>query len=465
MITKLGEKFTHLFLKYMPDAFVFALVLTLFTGLIAFFWLDATPLKIITSWYDGFFDLLAFGMQIVLIIITGFSIALSPIVNKGIDNLARYISTPTQVYFFVIIIGALLCMISFGWVVITCVLARALATRIKGVNYPLLVAFVYFSSGSWVTGLSSSIPLLLNTEDNYLIHAGILSDVIPTSYTLGSILNFCMIIFFIIVAPIIMVLLAPKSKNIKELKDLTENTNAPKEISIKDEASSMKLPFKSLSDTLNNSVILQSIIALMGLIYIAFHFSTNGFDLNFNIMIFIFLIAGLLLHKTPMRYVIAMKRASGNVSGILFQYPFYAGIMGIMLYTGLGEKLAELMASVATIDSYAFYAYITGGIVNFAIPSAGGEFAVVGPSIINAVKNISSGLGPEEINAMISRASLSLAYGESLTNLLQPFFLLLVFPIMGSGVKIQARDVMGYLVLPFVLFFIIQSLMVVFMPL
>ena len=139
MITKLGEKFTHLFLKYMPDAFVFALVLTLFTGLIAFFWLDATPLKIITSWYDGFFDLLAFGMQIVLIIITGFSIALSPIVNKGIDNLARYISTPTQVYFFVIIIGALLCMISFGWVVITCVLARALATRIKGVNYPLLV--------------------------------------------------------------------------------------------------------------------------------------------------------------------------------------------------------------------------------------------------------------------------------------------------------------------------------------
>lgn len=464
MITKLGEKFTHLFLKYMPDAFVFALVLTLFTGLSAFLWLDATPIKIITSWYDGFFDLLAFGMQIVLIIITGFSIALSPIVNKGIDNLVRYIRTPTQVYFFVIILGALLCMISFGWVVITCVLARALASRIKGVNYPLLVAFVYFSSGSWVTGLSSSIPLLLNTEDNYLINAGILSDVIPTSYTLGSILNFCMIIFFIIVAPIIMVLLAPKSKNIKELKDLAENTNAPKEISIKDEATSMKLPFKSLSDTLNNSIILQSIIALMGLIYIAFHFSTKGFDLNFNIMIFIFLIAGLLLHKTPMRYVIAMKRASGNVSGILFQYPFYAGIMGIMLYTGLGEKLAELMASVATIDSYAFYAYITGGIVNFAIPSAGGEFAVVGPSIINAVKDIGLGLGPEELNAMISRASLSLAYGESLTNLLQPFFLLLVFPIMGSGVKIQARDVMGYLVIPFILFFIIQSLMVIWIP-
>jgi len=465
MITKLGEKFTHLFLKYMPDAFVFALVLTVFTGIIAFFWLGASPLTIITSWYDGFFDLLTFGMQIVLIIITGFSIALSPIVNKGIDNLARYIKTPTQVYFFVIMIGALLCMISFGWVVITCVLARALATRINGINYPLLIACVYFSSGSWVTGLSSSIPLLLNTENNYLINTGVLSDVIPTSNTLGSILNISMILVFAIVVPTIMVLLIPKTKNIKELKDLTENTNLSAEISIKDEATSMKLPFKSLSDALNNSVILQIIIAFMGSTYIVYHFLTKGFDLNFNIMIFIFLIVGLLLHKTPMRYVIAMKRASGNVSGILFQYPFYAGIMGIMLYTGLGEKLAELMASVATIDSYPFFAYLTGGLVNFAIPSAGGEFAVIGPSIINAVKEIGAGLPQEEITEMISRASLSIAYGESLSNLLQPFYLLLVFPIMGAGVKINARDVMGYLVLPFIVFFTIQSLMVVWLPL
>jgi short-chain fatty acids transporter len=202
----------------------------------------------------------------------------------------------------------------------------------------------------------------------------------------------------------------------------------------------------------------------MGLSYIIYHFNTKGFDLNFNIMIFIFLIVGLLLHKTPMRYVIAMRRASGNVSGILFQYPFYAGIMGIMLYTGLGERLAEIMASVATINTYPFFAYITGGIVNFAIPSAGGEFAVIGPSIINAVKEIGAGFPQGEITLMISRASLSIAYGESLSNLLQPFYLLLVFPIMGSGVKIQARDVMGYLVLPFIVFFIIQSLMVTFIP-
>ena len=212
-------------------------------------------------------------------------------------------------------------------------------------------------------------------------------------------------------------------------------------------------------------MILQSIIVLMGLSYIVYYFKTNGFELNFNIMIFIFLIIGLALHKTPMRYVVAMKRSSSNVSGILYQYPFYAGIMGIMIYTGLGKELSNIITSMATIDSYPFFSYITGGLINFAIPSAGGEFAVVGPSVINAVTEIGSGFPESDITAMVARASLSIAYGESLTNLLQPFFLLLVFPIMGKGIKIQARDVMGYFVIPFLVFFIMQALLITYVPL
>ena len=108
---------------------------------------------------------------------------------------------------------------------------------------------------------------------------------------------------------------------------------------------------------MNNSSLLQYIIATLGIIYLGSHFSSNGFDLNLNIMIFLFLMLGLFLHRTPMRYVLAMKRASGNVSGILFQYPFYAGIMGIMIYTGLGEKLAYWMASVATLDTIPFFSF------------------------------------------------------------------------------------------------------------
>ena len=170
------------------------------------------------------------------------------------------------------------------------------------------------------------------------------------------------------------------------------------------------------------------------------------------------------VHKSPIRYVVAMKRASSNISGIIFQYPFYAGIMGIMIFTGLGENLSVLMASVATIDTYPFFSFATGGFMNLVIPSAGGEFAVVGPSIINAVQEIGTGLPSEEVKKMVVRASMSVAYGESLSNCLQPFFLLLVFPVMASGIKIQARDVMGYLMLPFFIFFVIEALLLTFWP-
>jgi short-chain fatty acids transporter len=170
----------------------------------------------------------------------------------------------------------------------------------------------------------------------------------------------------------------------------------------------------------------------------------------------------MLLHMTPMRYSIAMKRASSNISGVLFQYPFYAGIMGIMLASGLGEKISHVLVSIATPESYAFIAYVTGGVINFAIPSAGGEFAVIGPSIINMVKGLGS---PAEVTAMTARASMAVAYGESLSNLLQPFFLLIVFPVMGKGIKIQARDVVGYLFIPFVVLFVIQALLVTYVPL
>ncbi|WP_282043365.1 short-chain fatty acid transporter [Winogradskyella flava] len=463
MLTKLGQKFTDGFTKYMPSAYVFALLLTLLTGLLAIAFTESKPLNILEGWYNGFWNLLSFGMQIVLIIITAYCIAQSSPVKKSIDRIAKHIKTPTQVYIIVITLGVLLSLISFGMVIITAILGRELALRIRGIHYPFLVACVYFSFNGWVCGLSSSIALLLNTENNFLIENGILNDTISTSYSLGSNLNITMIVLFVVVSPILMWLLIPKSFAGKELKDLQTSLD-DEESSVKSEALSYKLPFKAMSDALNNAGWLQISVAVLGLIYIVYHFATKGFDLNFNIMIFIFLIVGMLLHVTPMRYSIAMKRASSNISGILFQYPFYAGIMGIMIASGLGEKLSTVLVSIATPESYAFISYLTGGIINFAIPSAGGEFAVIGPSIINMVQDLGANLSPTEITAMTARASMSVAYGESLSNLLQPFFLLIVFPVMGKGIKIQARDVVGYLFIPFMVLFVIQALLVTYLP-
>ncbi|MBT4415633.1 MAG: short-chain fatty acid transporter [Flavobacteriaceae bacterium] len=464
MLLKFGEKFTDIFKRIMPDSFVFALLLTLVTGLSAVIFVNSNLLEILDSWYKGFWELLEFGMQITLIIVTGYSIALSSFTDKILNKVSQRISSPLQVYLTVIILGVLLSMISWGMVVIVAVLARELALRVKGINYPFLIACTYLSFTSWVTGLSSSIPLLMNTKNNFLIKEGVLNEVIPTSLTLGSNLNFIIIFIYVIIVPFIIFILIPKSSKNKELKDLIVNDQTNKEISIEEEANLYRSKKNTFSDKLNHSRLLQNIIFIMGICYLIYYFNSNGFDLNLNIMIFIFIILGLVLHQTPKRYAISMKRASNNVYGIIFQFPFYAGIMGIMLYTGLGESFSNWIASNATISNFPYYSYLIGGLVNFAIPSGGGEFAVIGPSIIEAAKQLAISLPPEQMTKYIARTALSIAYGESLTNLLQPFFLLIVLPVMGSGTRIEARDVMGYLAIPFLILFILESLLILYMP-
>ncbi|WP_276391280.1 short-chain fatty acid transporter [Eudoraea chungangensis] len=465
MILKLGAVFSDLFVRYMPSAYVFALILTLITALSAFFWADASFFTILNAWYDGFWTLLAFGMQIVLIIVTASCLAQSNIFRYLIEKLVIHIKTPIQVYLSVFIFGSLVCLLSFGMAVVCAIFARELASRVKGINYPFLIACVYASLGTWVTGASSSIALLLNTPDNFLIKTGVLTQIIPTGKTLGSTLNISMLLVILLVTPIVFLVLRPKSSKSKELNDLLIEESAQKIISIKEEAESYKLPFKATSDLFNNTNWIQDLIALFGLIYIVSYFYKGGFNLNFNIIIFAFLMLGLLLHRTPMRYTVAMKRASQNISGILFQYPFYAGIMGIILYSGLGNKIGEVQSAMATLNNYPFMAYISGGIVNFAIPSAGGEFAVIGPNIIQVVQSLGTDLPTEEVQAMIAKASMAIAYGESLSNMLQPFYLLLILPVMAKGIRIQARDIMGYLVIPFIVFFIIQSALILWIPL
>ena len=210
MFSKVGHIFTDFFKKNMPDAFIFALILTLIVALSSFFFVGSSWLIIIDSWYKGFWLLLEFGMQMVLLIVTGYTIALSPFIRNKINSLSKLIKTPTQVYFTVILLGLLVSMISWGWIVIAAVLARELALRVKGINYPFLIACAYISNGSWVTGLSSSIPLLLNTENNYLIKSEIIESTIPTAITLGSPLNLSVIILYLIFIPLLMILLKPK---------------------------------------------------------------------------------------------------------------------------------------------------------------------------------------------------------------------------------------------------------------
>ena len=463
MLTSLGSLFSSRLRRWIPEPFVFALVLTVLVAALAWSAAGVSISEVTGHWYQGFWMLLEFGMQMVLILTTGFAIALSPLAAGLIDRLARRARTPGAVYLLVLIVGGLFSLVSWGWVVLTAVLARELARRVDGVDYAYLVACVYISGQPWVGGLSSSIPLLLNTDGNFLIESGVLAAKIPASATLGSALNAAYVAMYFLSVPLLMWAMRPRGDRATTLDDLAD-ADARAEVDVAEEAESLRLGGTSVSDRLNNGWLLQMLVGLAALAYVVMHFRTRGFDLDLNIMIFTFFAIGLLVHRTPMRYSIAMKRACANVSGIIFQYPFYAGIMGIMMFSGLGAQLSLWLAEGASMNTLPLIAQFAGAAVNFAIPSAGGEWAVIGPALTETALNVSAHLPPDQQQAFVAKIAMAVAYGETSTNLLQPFFLLVVLPVMGAGVLLQARDVMGYLVIPFMAVYAITALLLVVAP-
>ena len=352
MLGSIGTFFAERFRRWLPDSYIFALILTLIAALWALFAVDVGPVKIAEAWYKGFWILLKFAMQMVLILVTGYAIAISPIASRFIDWVANKINSPLWVYASVLFVGQLFSLISWGWVVMTAVLARELTMRVKGVDYRLSAAAVYAAFLPWHGGLSGSIPLVLNTPENFLIKAGVLSEIIPTTLTLGSPMNIVISLALLFTLPMLFMMMRPSEDKLQTFDDLCTGDACAVPVSVEEEANSLNLPDRCISDMLNSSWIISGLVVLMGLYIIVSLFYAKGFDINLNIMNFLFIILGMMAHKTPIRCVVAMKRACANVSGIILQFPFYAGIMGIMIYTGLGKQVATSLAAATSPGSF-----------------------------------------------------------------------------------------------------------------
>ena len=155
-------------------------------------------------------------------------------------------------------------------------------------------------------------------------------------------------------------------------------------------------------------------------------------DLNFINMSF--LTAGILLTTSPAHYVRLITEGGRTLGPIIIQYPFYAGIMGLMMASGLAAMLSNSLASFASADTLPFWAFLSGGIVNIFVPSGGGQWAVQGPVMIEASR---------ALDADLARVALGVAIGDQWTNMIQPFWTIPALAIAG----LQVRHIMGYCVL------------------
>jgi short-chain fatty acids transporter len=310
---------------------------------------------------------------------------------------------------------------------------RAARARGVRVHYPLVAAAGYTGLLVWHGGFSGSAPLSVATPGHPF--AGSMG-VLPISSTILSPLNLLTSLLLLVAVPVLLSRMAPPAAAVEEAPPPPPDPPSPPPTQ------------GGPAARLENSRLLAWIVALAGFGFAVPYFARTGWGgVNLNIIIFLLLITGLLLHGTPRRYADSIDEGAGGAGGILLQFPFYFGILGILKGSGLVVRFGELFASGAEAlsalgipvgSAHAVLTFLGAGLINLFVPSGGGQWAVQGPIAVEAAR---------ELGTQLPVSVLAVAYGDELTNMLQPFWALPLLALTG----LPARAIVGYTALLMVL--------------
>lgn len=418
MLQRLSRPAVKLVERYLPDPYIFVLLLTIVAALAAMLFEQRSPLAVMQYWGDGFWGLLSFSMQMLLVLVTGFMLANSPPIKRLLDRLAATARTPASAIILVTLVSLAASWINWGFgLVIGALFAKALARQIR-VDYRLLIASAYSGFVVWHGGLAGSIPLTIATPGHFSEDQ---IGIIPTSQTIFAGYNLIIVVALFVIMPLINRWMMPsEDESVFVSREQLAEPESPDRNAIERPA-----------DRLENSTLLSMLVGIPGLLYLVHYFFFAGGGLNLNSVNFLFLTLAIVLHRTPRSLLASLNEAIKGGAGIVIQFPFYAGIMGIMMQSGLAQSLSELFAAIANADTLPFWSFISAGIVNLFVPSGGGQWAVQAPVMLPAA---------EALGADVSRVAMGVAWGDAWTNLLQPFWALPVLAIAG----LNAKDIMGF---------------------
>lgn len=426
MINRILMFFVNLMQKYLPDPFTIAWLITLVVCALALVFTPATPLDLAEHWGSKFFGILPFAMQMVLLLISGYALAAAPPVRSLLRKIASLAKSPRQVILLVGFTSMGLFYLNWGLGLIAAAfLAREAAKLNPHVDMRAIVAAGF--SGIIIThgGLSASVPLLINTPGHFLEAK---MGLIGLDQTIFHPQALVITISLAIIIPLVCMLMLPKP----------EQTMAADPALFADEAPPAQAPVeKQIADRLDYSKILNYLVVLMGAVYVGRYFMKNGFNLNLNILIFIFIIIGMALHKTLIQYSRVIAQGASTCSGIILQFPFYAGIMGIMDGSGLVNLISSMLMGFATTGNYELICYLSSLIISIFIPSAGGHWVVQAPFMLPPAA---------ELGVPLWKVAMGVAWGESIWNVVCPFWAL---PLLAIA-KISLRDLIGFTVMLFI---------------
>ena len=440
MIGKTGLVVSKQLERIVPDPFVIAILLTVVTAIAALIWGDFgdadRTTSLLDSWRDGksgIWKLLAFSMQMCLVLVTGYALATTRAVRALIDALANIPRSTASAAALVGFVACVFGLLNWGLgLIVGALLARevgfALQRKNIDIHYPLIAAAGYMGLLVWHGGLSGSAPLSMTTIDGA-------SMVVPAQYleqvesillrdSIGSTLNIFVSGGLLVLVPIVLFVLAPK--NSVDIRPIglfdVDSGNAQEDV---------KEPL-SLPDKLNHSTIIAWLLGVPLLLALGRHMYVSGLDRTGLNEITLFMLGiGLLLHGSPVGYMQAVTRGAKGCGGIIIQFPLYAGIMAMMVASGLMGSLTEFMVGAGSKETIPLLTMLSAGVVNLFVPSGGGQWAIQAPIALES--GLQSSVEP---GTMV----MAVAYGDQLTNMLQPFWALPLLAITG----VRARDIVGY---------------------
>lgn len=416
-----------------PSTFEIALLLSLVVFLFALFLTKPKgdhyafyAFDVLKFWQQGFWELLEFTMQMVLILVFGHALAISRTIDKWLGKISAGIQSNRQAVLITGLVAIFGGYINWGFgLVLGAVLAKKIGEEAKQrgvqINYPLVGAAGYLGMLVWHGGLSGSATLKVAEQDHFLAD---ITGIIPINQTIFSEFNLWINAAMILVLILILVFLSRK-----KVSESAENFLSKEKV-------------KTFQGKDSWGLVVGLLIFLLVL---GDFWQSKGVDWSFvdlNFVNFVLLGAGLLAYKSLEAYVKALGYAVKGAADIVIQFPFYAGILGMMKYSGLLVMLADDMVMRSSADSFPLLAFLSSALINLFVPSGGGQWAIQGPVIMEA--SLKMGLD-------MSKMIMAFAYGDQLTNMLQPFWALPLLSITG----IPAKEIFRY-----TLYFFVAGLVV-----
>lgn len=438
---------------FTPHSFLFAIFLTFLAYLWGIFGAYQGPFDMVRFWFDGFWNFLSFSMQMVLMVVAGLSVASVPSGQRILRYLAGLPKTPRGGIVFITAIIALFSWFHWGIGIATgAFLAREMSRRIKKIDYPLLVASAYIGLAAGTFGLFAFEPQAVSRGGHFLEATTGLISLTQTSLSPMTLIGlFLGTIAVTLWAGLICPTRSEATPPDEEILKRFEWEDRAEEIAMAAEKEMKAKGGMSFGVWLEHSRWPVWLVSIMGFSFIVFWFYTRGLDLNLNILNFILFFLALSLHDTPMRFLQSIERSVKAAYGIVVQFPFYAGIQGMLASSGAAALFFGWITSWATATTLPLWTYLNAAVLNMFIPTPEGLWEIQGPLVAQAAQGLQASI-PRAINAFTA--------GEIIGNVIQPFWALPLLGICG----LSMRHIMGYCISAFLILSVVWVLCVTFIP-